>query len=791
MCFQQTLRDEFQDQLREEFQEDQEERSVAIVNRVERDFRRAVVFGLIAGITLVLTGCGGQLTAEPKEAAQPDRPAARDDTPENTAQDTNEKPPLRNPFARRTPAPSFDEDMEWINTGGPINVQDLRGKFVVLDFWTYCCINCLHILPELKKLERAYPNEVVVIGVHSAKFETEKQGENIRQAVLRYEIEHPVVNDSEMTIWRRYGITGWPALRVIDPQGKVVAADSGEIDFETLDRFFRMAIPFYKAKGLLDETPLRFELERDVEPPTPLRYPGKVLTDAASDRLYIADTGHNRIVVASLAGKLMATIGSGRVGRDDGAYEDATFDRPHGMALLGKTLYVADTQNHLIRKIDLTAKEVTTIAGTGKQNRGWWPGMDQMDLRKRRDESVLPDRWASVPRQFPLGSPWALAIHGDHLYIAMAGPHQIWRMTLDEKTIEVYAGNGKEDIIDGRLVPPAPPRLIPSGYGATYSAFAQPSGLASDGKWLYVADSEGSSIRAVPFDREQEVKTLVGTSELPGSRLFIFGDRDGKGLLQTKGSDLPFRVQPSAETTTGPLLQHATGVAYGDGMLYVADTYNDNIKRIDLKDRSCTTIAGKPGAGGKSIFDEPAGLAIHADKLFVADMNNHQIRTVDLRDGYAVKTLTIQGLTPPAPPPRKSPALDGTVRVAVAPVTAKPVGGKIDVTVRLALPAGWKINTAGPMNYQVRTKGEAGPVDRTTVGKAVIVNEADRKANLTVPLSISADSGRDDVEVYLTYFYCRDGSEGICKVGSVVWDIPLTVKPDATAGPFAVEHQVP
>src|ERR1700682_6007771 len=134
----------------------------------------------------------------------------------------------------RVKSPSLDGGVAWINTGGPLDLQQLRGKFVVLDFWTYCCINCMHILPVLKKLEHAYPNELVVIGVHSAKFETEQDSDSITGAVLRYEIEHPVVNDAKHVIWENYFVTSWPSLRIIDPEGNLVAANSGEIDFDTL-----------------------------------------------------------------------------------------------------------------------------------------------------------------------------------------------------------------------------------------------------------------------------------------------------------------------------------------------------------------------------------------------------------------------------------------------------------------------------------------------------------------------------------------------------------------------------
>ncbi|MFP6613081.1 MAG: thioredoxin-like domain-containing protein [Pirellulales bacterium] len=682
------------------------------------------------------------------------------------------------PFERRQPAPSLDGGKEWLNTGGPIHMKDLRGKFVLFDFWTYCCINCLHILPELKKLELAYPNEVVVIGVHSAKFDTEKGSENIRQAILRYEIEHPVVNDADHIIWRKFGISGWPALRVVDPEGNLVAGHGGEVTFEALDRFFKHAIPYYKKRKLLDESPLRFDLEQITT--GPLRFPGKVLADEASNRLYITDTGHNRIVVTDLAGKLVDVIGTGQIGADDGAFDKASFDHPHGVAVLDKTLYVADTENHLIRKIDLKGKRVTTIAGLGHQRRErLWPGVVNDPVQGLQ----IPDRWVGPPKKTALNSPWALWARKGQLYIAMAGPHQIWRMDLDEKEIGPYAGNGREDIVDGPLLPEFPGE---SGF----SAFAQPSGLVGDEEWLYVADTEGSSIRAVPFDPKQEVKTVVGTSELPSGRLFVFGDRDGKGALKTK--DGPGRVFFSGdpEDTTGALLQHATGVTLHDGTLYVADTYNSKIKSIDLKTQVCKTLA-LPVKGDTPVFDEPAGITYADGKLYVADTNNHHIQVIDLNDGNKISKLTLTGLAAPKPPtPKSTPIFAGALRVEVPAFSVKGSKGKIKLAVKLALPEGWKINTLGPMQYRVTATAKQGPIKRGAIGETVLLDKTDRTTEFKIELPLTTESGEDQIEVGLRYFYCREGGEGLCKVGSVVWKLPLKVTADGSAEPISLEHTV-
>ena len=207
-------------------------------------------------------------------------------------------------LARRRKAPSLDGGAAWINTGGPIDLKQLRGKFVLLDFWTYCCINCMHILPVLKRLEHEFPNQLVVIGVHSAKFEAEQDSKNITDAVLRYDIEHPVINDRDHRLWEKFEVSSWPSLRVIDPEGYVIAGHSRRNQFRVAGSFFKKMIPAYRKRGVLDETPVHFNREAERSADTPLRFPGKVLADAAHDRLFIADSGHNRIVVAGMDGTL-------------------------------------------------------------------------------------------------------------------------------------------------------------------------------------------------------------------------------------------------------------------------------------------------------------------------------------------------------------------------------------------------------------------------------------------------------------------------------------------------------
>jgi len=269
-------------------------------------------------------------------------------------------------YAGKVNAPEFPAGLDWLNSDGPLSLRDLRGKVVVLDFWTYACINCMHVIPEFKRLEAKYADELVVIGVHSAKFTTERMTENIREAIVRYEIEHPVVNDRDFEIWRAYRVSAWPSFIIIDPDGKIVGRHSGEGIYELFDRVIGSMIKEFDAKGKVDRTPLKLVLEREGAPRSLFSFPGKVTIDERGSRLYISDSNHNRIVVLSLADdSVVDIIGEGSEGLKDGGYEEAQFNKPQGLAVDGDVLYVADTENHAIRRVDLKAREVTTVAGSG------------------------------------------------------------------------------------------------------------------------------------------------------------------------------------------------------------------------------------------------------------------------------------------------------------------------------------------------------------------------------------------------------------------------------------------
>jgi DNA-binding beta-propeller fold protein YncE len=634
-----------------------------------------------------------------------------------------------NPFPHRVQLLDdfFDGGAGWLNVSGPIELRDLRGKIVVLDFWCYCCINCMHILPDLKFLENKYPREVVVIGVHSAKFLNERDSENIRRAILRYDIEHPVINDSKMMVWQRIGANSWPTFVVIDPEGKGVALYAGEGHRADLDATIAKLIAYHSANGTLDRTPLKLGLERNKLAATPLKFPGKVLADEKTGRLFIADSNHNRIVICTLDGKLTDVAGAGPAGEKNGSFDSATFHHPQGMALDGEKLYVADTENHLIRVLDLEKRTVASLAGTGHQ---------------------APVRAAGGHlHATALSSPWDVLLSGRTLYIAMAGSHQIWSTRLGTDTIHVLAGTGAENILNGLR---------------NEAAFAQPSGLATDGHNLYVADSEGSAIRKIPFSRSEPVSTLAGTSDLEGGRsLFEFGDVDGTG--------------------SAARFQHPMGLAYHDGRLFVADSYNHKVKTIDIATGDVKTLFGS-GQRGDGVdppqFAEPGGLSVAAGKLYIADTNNHVIKVADLATGH-VTTFSIEGLKPPKPAATEENEQDEASPESAAQVEAQRIsaGDTLRIELSFNLPAGYKLNESAPASFRLRASSPTDLIAPAELAKRHRAALAAHKAVVSIPLA--QKSGKAIFDASLSFTYCRDGVGGVCKLGAAHWTIPIEVTTDA------------
>uniref|UniRef100_A0A6Q2YZM0 NHL repeat-containing protein 2 n=1 Tax=Esox lucius TaxID=8010 RepID=A0A6Q2YZM0_ESOLU len=669
--------------------------------------------------------------------------------------------------------PDFEEGLEWLNTEGPLSFsRELAGKVVVLDFFTYCCINCMHILPDLHQLEKRHSvkDGLIIVGVHSAKFPNEKVLQNVRGAVLRYNITHPVVNDRDARLWHELEVACWPTVVLLGPRGNLLFSLVGEGHRERLALFTSAALQHYRDQGLLRDHLVGTKLYRDSLPSSFLSFPGKVAVDSSRKRLAIADTGHHRVLVVSSTGKLLYSVGGPGSGRKDGKLQEATFCSPQGVVIKGDIVFVADTENHLIRKIDLLEEQVSTLAGVGFQ------GIDK-------------DGGAMGPQQ-PISSPWDLALgtsgkskaqrggkEDNVLWVAMAGTHQVWCLFLaDGKlpqgsnfqmgTCVRFAGSGNEENRNN---------AYPHKAG-----FAQPSGLAPapEEPWccLYVADSESSTVRSVAL-KDGAVKLLVGGERDP-MNLFAFGDVDGKGM--------------------DAKLQHPLGVAWAPdkSLLYVADSYNHKIKVVDPKNKQCWVVAGTGEAGDvlgpgftESSFNEPGGLCVGEGVLFIADTNNHQLKVLDLETKTVSRfPISVEDTVDSATNfscSFKVPKLPKSALKVNMPLLTVSPGQTVNMKLVLSLPEGTKLTKEAPSFWILSAEGNEWLLEsRVATG-----NIQDLSQPLSISTVLPAVPDVTDASPELTlsvWVYCCLTGGGSCMMKVASFIQPLQIVTTLENGPVTV-----
>ncbi len=562
----------------------------------------------------------------------------------------------------------------WLNTGGKdLSLADLRGKVAVLDFWTFCCVNCLHVLDELRALEHTHRDVLVIVGVHSPKFVHEADPEALAAAVERYEVHHPVLDDPELTTWSAYTARAWPTLVVVDPEGYVVAHLAGEGHGHAIEALVTELIAEHDAKGTLHRGDGPY-VAPTVEPTT-LRFPGKVIR-LPGGNLLVADAGHHSLAELAPDGEtLVRRIGSGERGLVDAGPDEARFAEPNGLCLvpdelrtpMGYDVVVADTANHVLRGVRLADGEVVTVAGTGEQfvvggrqnvapgpgGEPWVDGPDGMD-------------YASDPLHIRLSSPWDVVWSQElaGFVVAMAGTHSIWAFDDHERSMRRIAGTMNEGLVDGE------------GRGAW---FAQTSGLAvgRDGR-IWLADSEVSALRwLTPARGEVTVHTAVGHG------LFDFGHRDGPA--------------------DAALLQHPLGVAVlPDGSVAIADTYNGAIRRFDPVTDTVSTLVGG--------LAEPSGLLVEAHDdatldLIVVESAAHRITRVRLPARLAGEILDAGSHRTARPVTDLAPG-ELRLEVAFTPAPGQKLDTRYGPSTRLqvsASPAGLLLDGAGDGTDLVRT----------------------------------------------------------------------------------------
>ncbi len=479
------------------------------------------------------------------------------------------------------PAPELCRPgLQWFNVDRPLTMADLRGRLVVLDFWTACCVNCLNVQETLRRVSAAFADPaVLVIGVHSPKFPHEREPTALAHTLARYDIRHPVVHDPDMLLWGAYGVRGWPTLVFVGPDGKVLGDLPGEPDAEKLRSGIGRMVQGWRCSAGSEPLPLpitRRPAAGNGSGGSRLRYPTKIkpLVGQAGERQWVcADSGHHQVAVLDDHGHELRRFGCGKPGFIDLGAGDSAFNSPQGLIANGRSVFVADTGNHAIRRIDLTTGRVGTLAGTGTRG------------------GVL--RRSGPGHEAALASVWDLAVHGRSLFFANAGTHQLGVLDLDDGTVRPCAGTGQEDLIDG---------------AAGSACLAQPSSLAFDaeGSALYFLDSEASALRRLDLHAGGRVSTLVGAG------LFEFGDANG----------------PLAAAR----FQHCLGLDWWDGRLVVADSYNGLLRvvdpeRDDVSDLGERSFAWADGATEEALAcSEPSGVAVAGpDRLLVCDTNNHRL----------------------------------------------------------------------------------------------------------------------------------------------------------------------
>jgi thiol-disulfide isomerase/thioredoxin len=556
----------------------------------------------------------------------------------------------------------------WINTGeAALSLTELRGKIVLLDFWTFCCVNCLHVLDELRELEERFSDVLVIVGVHSPKFVHEADHEALIAAVERYAVAHPVIDDPDLTTWSQYAVRAWPTLSLIDPEGYVVAQLSGEGHAHALERMIEQLISEHDAKGTLRRGDSPY-----VAPtyePTDLRHPGKALR-IPDGTVLVADTSRHSLVVMNAhgdgpaGGLVLGRIGSGVRGFVDGPAIDAQFNEPNGIVLLpddiaasfGYDLVVADTVNHALRGVRFEDGAVTTIAGTGKQ---WMQG----------------DATNGPALATPLSSPWDVAWFNDRIYIAMAGEHRLWSFDPRTSMVRVEAGTSQEGLVDGP---------------AATAWFAQPSALAVDENaevpTLWIIDSETSALR--------RLSNGIVTTHI-GRGLFDFGHVDGPA--------------------TDALLQHPLGVAVlPDGSVAIADAYNGAVRRYDPQTDTVTTLATGLAEPADVIVlpNEELADGTRGALLLVVESNAHRVTRVPVP--AEARTMSGGSFRTQRPPMTVAP---GAVRLRV--VFEPPPGEKLDDRYG---PSTYVTVSATPPELLASGEGSDTPLERDLVLSDTVIS---------------------------------------------------------------------
>ena len=535
-----------------------------------------------------------------------------------------------------------DKNKQWFNVSKNLTKKDLEGRVVLLDFWSYDCINCLQNIEKIKKLEENFGDDLLVISVHSGRLDNEKNPQSVKEAIIKYGVNHPVINDYDLKIWKKFEISTWPTLVLVNPKGRIETQFEGQVNFKKLSKKIAKTISRYRF--ILNFKPLPLVLEKNKVASNILNFPSKI--EYASNFLYngekvsaliISNSFDNTVIVSTLEGRIIEKIGSKKSGLRNGDFKDVSFNYPTGLLYSNNILYVADRGNNVIRKVDFTTRKVTTLVGSGLMGDILENEVNakEVDLSSPQDLEYFPDK--------------------NHLIIANLGSNQLLSYNIKTNKIKPVAGNGVRGLVDGKY-----PK----------NSLAQPRGLDVYKNKLYFVDSYSSSLRS--FDKSGNVKTLIGKSNCAS------GNKNG----------------PRSQA----LMQSPSGLFANTDAIYVADSYNHLIRKYGYNSKEMSTYSGN-GVKGNNVgtatsYSEVSDIILVKNNFYIVDSNNNRIVVKSANDG---KT-TILDILPLLSLPQDG-FLEYLPNLEVIP--NKIVKSEEEIDLLLDVSKGWKINTSAPSFFNI------------------------------------------------------------------------------------------
>jgi thiol-disulfide isomerase/thioredoxin len=596
------------------------------------------------------------------------------------------------------------KDKKWFNVSRPLEISDLKERIILLDFWTYDCVNCISAFTEIKKLENQFGSKLTVIGVHSGKFENQKDPAEIKKAILKFDIEHPIINDSDLKIWNQFKVKSWPTFILINPNGNIVKTYIGENELPKVKRDLKKLISKYKFE--VNREPMPTLLEKHDMIGNVLNFPTKL--EYAADFLYktrhlpvifIANTGQHNIIISSLSGEIIAKVGSGKEGFQDGTFDVANFSFPQGLLYDSGKLYVADRGNHAIREINFKEGKVSTLIGSSQRGEVIESGGEFLEAKNVNLSSPVDIEF------FP---------NHENIVIANSGTNQILSYNLKKKTVSILAGNGSEGMDDGKY---------------PENSLAQTADMSASNRKLYFVDSQSSSLRVL--DESGNVKTLIGKD------LAKFGHENGE--------------------KSRALMQHPLGLMVDDTGAYISDSFNHVIRKYDFSSSQIRDFIGgrKHGNGvgtsANTQFNEPEGIIAVLDRFYVSDSNNNRILAI----GRGSLNSELLDVMPPLRLPK-----EGFLQYLPNLQKAEEIDVKSDaeVVIKIDLKKGWKINESGPSFINL--------LELVDDDKANMVASFDWRTVSTKEIKLPKLKDGKYYMLQGTIYFCEDKKNSLCYIKS-------------------------